>query len=200
KPITCTSITCLGDGCGLAAIGLEQSELGPWGRLISPATWAYNWATEGTFPSSVDVGYWGVGMAGGLFGPVTLAASYVKAFVDDDLARKVAEVRRTEAHSPYARGIMAITGWGPPSASAMDFAYAGGTAWQHPDGAWVTVVDDRKRMIANYHPRAFVSIRRPVWPLQPIPGRKGKYVFSDKTTAPPPGKHHMLAPNERDSA
>ncbi|HEY6877206.1 MAG TPA: hypothetical protein VI299_04265, partial [Polyangiales bacterium] len=83
--------------------------------MLSPATWIYNYQTQGSGPSSIDVGYWGISLAGGIFAPVSLAVSYLKALVDDDIQRKVMEVRKTEKASPYSRGILALTGWGPPS-------------------------------------------------------------------------------------
>lgn len=163
----------------LAAIGLDRLGKGPAGALISPATWIYNFKSQGSTPSSVDIGYWGVSLAGGIFAPVSLAASYVKALVDDDIQRKVAEVRRSEAASPYCRGILALTGWGPPSSIAGQFASAGATTWQHQNGVWVTILDGSGKMIPNFSPSCYRAIVRPVWPLRLAAGGSG-YVTTDK--------------------
>jgi hypothetical protein len=163
----------------LAAIGLERIGRGPLGAVISPATWAYNYNTQGSVPSSVDVGYWCVSLGGGIFGPVSLAASYIKSLVDDDLQRKVLEVRRSESSSPYSNGILALTGWGPPSSLAAQFASAGGTAWQHHNGAWVSIVDGTGKMIPNFRPSCYSAIVHPVWPLRAAPGGTG-FVITDK--------------------
>ena len=163
----------------LAAIGLDRLGKGPAGVLISPATWVYNFKSQGSTPSSVDVGYWGLSIAGGIFAPVTLAASYIKALMDDDIQRKVLEARRSEASSPFSKGILALTGWGPPSSLAAQFASAGGTTWQHQNGVWVSIVDGSGKMIPNYRPSCYRAIVRPVWPLRTSPGGSG-YVTTDK--------------------
>lgn len=164
----------------LAAIGLEKVGRGPWGNTITPATWVYNaWSRE-ALPTSVDVGYWGVGIAGGAFAPVSLALSYIKAWVDDDIESKVAQVRATEATSRHAPGVLAVIGWGTPSALAADYARVGATAWQHPNGVWVTAIDGRNNLIIDYKPRSYMQIRRPYHPLRPIPGRTHEYFVSDK--------------------
>jgi hypothetical protein len=165
-------------GGHLAAIGLEKLGKGPVGAVISPATWLYNYKAQGSKPSSVDVSYWGISLAGGIFAPVALAAAYVKSLVDDDLQRKVLEVRRSEAGSPFNQGILALTGWGPPSSFAGKFANAGGTTWQHSNGLWVSVVDGKGRMIPNFRPSVYTAIVRPIWPLQAAPG--GGYMTTDK--------------------
>ena len=162
----------------LAAIGLDRLGKGPFGAVISPATWIYNFKTQGSTPSSVDLGYWGVSLAGGLFAPVSLAASYIKALVDDDIQRKVLEARRSESSSPYSKGILALTGWGPPSSLAGKFASAGATTWQHQNGVWVTVLDGAGKMIPNFRPKCYRAIVRPVWPLQQAQG--DAYVTTDK--------------------
>jgi hypothetical protein len=148
------------------------------GNLISPAIWLYNWQSSGATPSMVDGAYYAVSLAGGILAPAALAASYVKALVDDDLERKVNQARQTEPHQ-YRPGIQAIVGWGPPSAIAGEFAMAGGTAWQAPNGIWVAIVDANKRLIPNYQPAHAVAIRRPVWPLKAAPNGSG-YMIEDK--------------------
>lgn len=163
----------------LAAIGLERIGHGPLGNMLTPATWTYNWKTQGSTPSSVDVGYWAVSLGGGIFAPVGIAISYLKSLVDDDMQRKVLAVRDSEAQSPYRQGILALAGWGPPSALAAAFAKSGGTAWQHHNGVWVTVVDGKGKMISNFRPTVFRAIVRPVWPLQAARGGGG-LVITDK--------------------
>lgn len=162
----------------LAAEGLTRAGKGPLGVVISPATWAYNYKTQGSVPTSVDVGYWGVSLAGGIFGPVALAASYLKALVDDDVTRKLTQVRQAEPER-FRQGILALVGWSSPSSMAGEFAAAGGVAWQHPNGLWVSVVDGQKRMIATYRPLKYQAIYRPVWPLQKVTGGSG-FVTTDK--------------------
>lgn len=162
----------------LAAEGLERAGKGALGMVISPATWAYSYATQGSTPSSVEVGIWGVSLAGGIFGPVTLAAEYIKALVDDDITRKLALVRQGEPNR-FRPGILALVGWSSPSALAGEFAAAGGVAWQHPNGIWVSVVDGKKRMISDYRPLKYQAIYRPIWPLQKAPSGKG-FVITDK--------------------
>jgi hypothetical protein len=166
-------------GGHVAAIGLTRIGRGPLGAIITPATWIYNYESQGSTPSSVDVGYWGVSLAGGILGPVSLAASYIKALIDDDVQRKVLEVRKAEAPSPYCKGILALTGWGPPSSLAAKFAIAGGTAWQHHNGVWVGVVDGSGKLIPNFRPRSYRAIMHPIWPLQSA-AAGGGYVVTDK--------------------
>jgi hypothetical protein len=165
-------------GGHLAAIGLTKAGKGPLGVLISPAVWLYNWQFSGSTPSSVDGAFYAISLAGGIFAPVALAASYVKALMDDDIERKVNEARQTEP-ALYRPGIQAIVGWGPPSALAGEFAMAGGTSWQAPNGIWVTIVDANKRLIPNYKPVHASAIRRPVWPLTAAPNGSG-YMIEDK--------------------
>jgi hypothetical protein len=162
----------------LAAEGLTKVGKGGYGCVISPATWAYNYKTQGSTPTSVDVGFWGVSLAGGIFGPVALAGSYLKALVDDDVTRKVAAVRASEP-ARCRPGILALVGWGPPSSLAGDFAATGGVAWQHPNGLWVSVVDGQKRLVPDYQPLKFQAIIRPVLPLKKAPGSKG-FMTTDK--------------------
>lgn len=162
----------------LAAIGLQRTGKTVLGSLISPATWFYNWVTTGTLPTSVDYGFWILSIGGGMFGPASLAATYVKALVDDDIHRKVLEARSSEP--PHVRpGIHALIGWGTPSGIGGRLAVAGGTAWQHPNGVWVGLVDDRRRPVSNYSPKLASDLRRPVWPLTAGPGG-GRYMIHDK--------------------
>ena len=153
----------------LAAIGLKRMNRGPLGILVSPVTWAYNFNVQGSVPTSVDAAFWAIALPGGILASAALAASYVKALVDDDVERKLEEVRRGERPSRRP-GILALAGWGPPSSLAGHFARKGGTAWQHSNGLWVSIVDAREKMIVDYTPAHPISIRRPVWPLQRAPG------------------------------
>lgn len=163
----------------VAAIGLERAGFGPLGVIISPATWVYNYKAQGGTPSSVDVAYWGLSLAGGVFAPVSLAVSYIKALIDDDIQKSVMEVRKTEKDSSYRLGIMAVTGWVPPSSIAATFARGGGVAWQHENGVWVSVVDGKGRLIPNFRPTKYRAIVRPVYPLQAAPAGDG-YRVTDK--------------------
>jgi hypothetical protein len=153
-------------GGHLAEIGLARAGAAPLGAIISPATWVYNYKTQGSAPSSVELAFWGVSLAGGIFAPVSLAVSYIKSLVDDDIQRKVIEARKTEKDSPYSPGILAVTGWGPPSSIAATFARSGGVAWQHDNGVWLSIVDGNGRLIPNFKPKKYRAIVRPVWPLK----------------------------------
>lgn len=162
----------------VAAEGLERVGKGPLGVVINPATWAYNFATKGATPNSVDYAFWAISLGGSILAPAALVAQYFKGMIDDDVQRKLVEVRSTEPKR-CALGIAAIGGWGTPASLAGEFARAGGVAWMHPNGLWVSIVDGRKRLIANYRPRRYAAIRRPVWPLKMAPNRSG-FMVTDK--------------------
>lgn len=92
-------------GGTIASIGLEQSGKKIAGVLVTPATWALNYAADGSKPNAVDIGIWASGF---LSAPAAIVSGFLKAAVDDDINRKLALVQAKEP-SKSARFIKACT-------------------------------------------------------------------------------------------
>jgi len=148
----------------VASITLEQTGRKVAGALITPATWALNHATDGSTPSAVDVGIWGAGF---FAAPAAIATGIIKAFVDDDINRKLAQIQSKEPQQ-YAKFIKACYNYemAPPSVNAMTIASRGGTAWVTSVGLWVYITDARNNLVADYQPQEYTSIYRPRKPYR----------------------------------
>lgn len=163
----------------LAVIGLDKMGQKVAGKLLTPAVWATNYAVNGKIPDKVDLGFFGTGLFGGAAGPASIATGIVKAVVDDDLEQKLKLVRQSE--KPEFRKYIKATyhyASAPAGINAMTIASMGGTAWQHPNGLWVYLTDERNLLVPNFKPQKSVKVYRPVWPLQSMGG--GKFRFTGK--------------------
>ncbi len=148
----------------VASIGLEQTGRRVAGVLVTPATWAANHAADGSSPGVVDVGIWLLGL---ISGPASIATGTIKAFVDDDINRRLAIVRSKEP-SKYAKTIRACSDYGiaSPAINAMTIANRGGTAWITNIGLWVYITDAKGQLVADYEPKEFVTMYRPKSPYR----------------------------------
>lgn len=148
----------------VASIGLEKVGQKVAGSLVTPATWGLNYLAEGSAPSVVDVGIWGSGF---FSGPASIVTGVVKAFVDDDIAQKIARIQAKEPPK-YAAYIKACYNYGmaSPSINAMTIANRGGTAWISSIGLWVYITDEDDKLVCDYQPLDFVTMYRPKSPLK----------------------------------
>lgn len=163
----------------IAVIGLEKTGQKIAGKLLSPAVWAVNYAVNGKTPDKVDVGIYSTGLLGGAAGPASIVTGVVKAVVDDDINQRLKLVRSNEK-PVYRNGILPAYYFSssPPAINALKIASMGGTAWQHPNGLWVYIIDENNLLVANFKPERAIKVYRPVWPLQSMGG--GKFRFTGK--------------------
>lgn len=148
----------------IASIGLEQTGKRVAGALVTPATWAMNYAAEGNKPGIVDVGIWGAGF---ISAPASIATGLVKAVVDDDISQRLRRVREKEP-SKYSRFINDCHSYASssPQINAMTIASKGGTAWVSSVGLWVYITDARGKLVADYLPADYTTIYQPQKPYQ----------------------------------
>ncbi|WP_288129718.1 hypothetical protein [Microbulbifer sp.] len=148
----------------IASIGLEQTGKKVAGALVTPATWAVNFAAEGTKPGAVDVGIWATGF---LSGPAAIFTGLTKAAVDDDTQRKLEQVKFKEP-SKYSQFIRPCSNYGfsSPQIIAMTIASRGGTAWISNIGLWVYITDANDNLVADYQPTDFLKMYHPQKPYQ----------------------------------
>jgi len=163
----------------LAVIGLEKIGQKMAGKLLTPAVWAANYATNGKTPDKADVSLFGAGFLGGAAGPASIVTGIVKGVIDDDMEQRLKLVRSSE--SPEHRASIKPTYYfasAPPAINAMTIASMGGTAWQHPNGLWVYITADEDLLVPNFQPKKSKKTYRPVWPLQSMGG--GKFRFTGR--------------------
>ena len=149
-----------GDVC---SITLEK--LGVTSAFVSPAIWVIS----GEAPDAVDIGLWGMGLAGGIAGAAGMATSVLKSYVDDDIHKRVLAIRHVEG-PPYAKFInstVKYSSWAGDGINAMSVAAAGGTAWE-TRGIWVYVTDARGKLVCDYEPKVANTVYGPLLPLRPV--------------------------------
>lgn len=161
----------------IASIGLEQTGKKVAGALITPATWAVNYAAEGSRPGAVDIGIWATGF---LSAPAAIATGLTKSIVDDDTQRKLEKVKSKEP-SKYSQFIRPCSNYGfsSPGIIAMTIATRGGTAWISNIGLWVYITDANENLVADYQPVDFLKIYHPTKPYQT--GTKGGFNWETVT-------------------
>lgn len=154
-------------GGTVASIGLEQSGKKVAGALVTPATWALNYAAEGSKPGVIDVGIW---LSGFFSAPASIATGVIKAFVDDDINQKLALVQSKEP-AQYSKFIKACYNYGMagPAINAMNIANQGGTAWITSVGLWVYITDANGHLVADYKPAEFHTLYQPKKPYKARP-------------------------------
>lgn len=149
----------------VASIGLEQTGKRVAGTLVTPATWALNYAAEGAKPSSIDFGIYATGFVSG---PAAIITGLWKSIMDDDISRKLRIIQAKEPapHSKYIRPCDGL-GYAPPQVNAMNVARRGGTAWKTSLGLWVYITDANGLLVADYTPKEFVQLFQPHKPYKP---------------------------------
>ncbi len=160
----------------VAVIGLETTGKKIAGRLVTPAVWVLNYAANKKAPDTIDVGLYGMGLLSNIAGVASIATGVVKAVVEDDMANKLRIIRAAEGTS-FIRPTYHFSS-APAAINAMTIASLGGTAWKHPNGLWVYITDAKGYMVANYKPKKYVKLYRPIWPLQPLGA--GKFRFTSE--------------------
>lgn len=157
----------------IASMGLTKIGRPIAGIVVTPAVWVLNYATQGSTPDAIDVGIFGSGF---ISGPGAIFTGLVKAAVDDDIDKKLREVKAGE-DPRYAAFIQPCNRYASnaPQINAMTIASKGGTAWKHTNGLWVYITDARGKIINDFQPRKAVIIYRPKIPM--IKGRDGRLVW-----------------------
>jgi hypothetical protein len=151
-------------GGKLAAIDVAKVAGKAAGAIVEPAVWVIS----GERPDEVDVGLWLTGLAGGALGVAAVATGLLKAFVDDDVEKRLALARAAEPPDQRAmiRWCGAYSCLAGQHINAMSIAAAGGTAWEAASGIWVYMVDARGLLVPDYQPRVARRVYQPLLPLQ----------------------------------
>ena len=143
---------------------------------MTPAVWVLNYSTQDAVPDEVDVGLYAMGFFGGVASVAAIGTGIIKALVDDDIDRKLAEIQLTQEHQ-YRPFIKACSRYAmsSPQINAMTIASQGGTAWKHTNGLWVYITDIHGRLVHNYSPTNPVMTYRPTEPLENASNGKFKW-------------------------
>lgn len=134
-------------------------------------------AAFGPDSDAVDASLIGLGLLGGPVGLAATITSFVKAVVDDDTRRRVAEVKAAEDKTVVG-GIKATTSYSMAAGAGINartIASRGGTAWQHPNGVWVYLQDINGLLVCDYEPRVAKNIFQPLLPLRPVGNGRFKW-------------------------
>lgn len=163
-------------GSTVAAIGLEKTGHSVAGNLVTPAVWAANYAVNGNVPSSVDVSIYGAGF---ISAPASIAVGVFKAVMDDDINRKVEDIK-VKQDPMFRQFIYAVQNYSglPPFIAALKIAENGGTAWRGHNNQWVYITDSNGLLLTDYEPKGAVQTIRPVYPFKE---KNGKFDICSKT-------------------
>lgn len=126
-------------------------------------------AAFGSESNSIDAALIALGLLGGAAGVAGTVTGVVKSIVDDSIHRDLAEVKAVE-DKLVVSGIKSTTDYSKlagASINAQQIANRGGTAWQHPNGIWVYLMDGKGRLVCDYEPRVAKTILQPLLPLRP---------------------------------
>ncbi|GAA3943751.1 hypothetical protein [Litoribacillus peritrichatus] len=158
----------------IAAIGLDKVGRGTLGNLITPATWLLNYKVQGNTPSAVDVGIYASGFLSAFAGA---AVSTLKAYMDDDINKKVYAISQQQ-EPKFQPFILPVQNYGvnPPFIEAITIASHGGTTWQGKNGQWVYIVDAKGNLVLDFNPLDAVKVYRPDFPL--VKSSDGKFNYS----------------------
>ena len=161
----------------IAAIGLEKIGKTVAGNLVTPAVWVLNSAAKGSSPSLVDVGIYASGFVSA---PAAIAVSTVKALVDDNIYKKVEEIKLQHAVK-YRPFIQPVQNYGSdqPFIIALSIASAGGTAWQGQNRQWVYLTDATGLLVPDFKPNKFFQAIQPNYPFQF--NDKKEYIYCSRT-------------------
>ena len=150
---------------GFTAIGKNAA-----GVVVTPATWALNYAVDGRTPNAADLGIFSAGF---ISAPASAVVGLLKATVDDSINQKLKQAKQDEdpIHQPYIRACYHYS-YAPELINAQKIASAGGTAWLHKNGLWVYIVasppkkGDEELMVVDFKPKAAVKVYQPKQPLR----------------------------------
>lgn len=138
------------------------------GLIVQPAVWV----VTGTTPDALDGAIYTAGAIGTAIGVAALgiaaaAVDFVRGGVNDEIARRLENVRRSEPrrYRPFILPASRYSAFGPGGSEPGAIGGDGGTAWKHPSGMWVYITDARGRLICDYEPRMATEIIRPIQPL-----------------------------------
>ncbi|WP_390517553.1 hypothetical protein [Halioxenophilus aromaticivorans] len=147
----------------IASVGLNQVGKRVAGNIVTPATWALNYAADGSTPGKEDLMLFSAGFA-------ALSASVVvgtlKAVVDDRTKRQLQAVKQKEnpIHRKHIKACVYLD-WSPSPITASKIASAGGTAWLATNGLWCFITDAKGHHICDYTPNSFLKLYQPSMPL-----------------------------------
>lgn len=147
----------------IASVGLNQVGKRVAGNIVTPATWALNYAADGSNPTKEDLLIYSAGFA-------SLAASVavgtIKAVVDDKTKKQLKEVKQKE-NPIYRKHIKACAylDWSPSPIIATKIANSGGTAWQATNSLWCFITDANGHHICDFTPNSFLKLYQPSMPL-----------------------------------
>jgi len=162
----------------IASIGLAKIGKSVAGNLVAPAVWVLNYAAQRKTPDGVDVGLYIFAFTSSLAAPAAITTGLVKSAVDDDTARKLREVQsgiEIAAYRPYIIPCSTYS-YSSPLINAMTIASKGGTAWQHPNGLWVYLIDASGKLVVDFEPKIAINIYQANLPLQPT--KRGGFHWS----------------------
>lgn len=157
----------------IAAMGLDKTAGKALGKYVTPAVWALNYSASGAKPGEIDLGLFALGLNSFLALPATIVSLF-KAAVDDKTNQQVA-VAKIGEDPKYSRFLLpcSVYAMGAPAINALSIASKGGTAWQHPNGVWVFILDAEGKMVSDFKPNKFTMMYQPNQPL--VVGASGKF-------------------------
>lgn len=159
--------TILAAGTLAASSGIYLATKSGWGRVVAPAVWVTDYAVNGTKPDGVKVGMYSLSFLGPLGAFVGGVGAVLKGAVDDRTAELLEQVRASEpAHKRAGIHPVKVFKSCQDEIAAQLVASYGSTAWQHPNGLWVFIVDAGERFVCDHQPAAARTIYRPVIPLR----------------------------------
>lgn len=160
----------------IASMSLTKAGSKMGGALITPAVWAYSYATTNNAPSGVDASLYAAGFVGTIAAPATIIAGSIKAIVEDSLDEKLRHARVSE-NEKYRPFIKTCYRYASSSAliNAQTIAGNGGTAWMHPNGIWLYISDKRGFLVSDYQPTLSITTYGPKLPLEKA--RNGRFVW-----------------------
>lgn len=159
----------------VASMGLEKTSAKALGNWVTPAVWALNYKVNGAKPDAVDWGLWGLSWSAIGALPATIVSLF-KAAVEDKTNHEVRQVKLIEG-AKYAPFILPCStySYNAPQINAISIASKGGTAWRHPNGVWVYILDSSGKMVHNFTPKVYERIIQPTLPLKI--GSGGRYAI-----------------------
>lgn len=163
-----------GSSGAVASMAIGKTSAKSLGPYVTPAVWALNYTVDGSKPDTMDVGIFAVGLSSTVAAIPATVVSLFKATVDDKTNQELHLVRLGEEQK-YRRFIFpcSIFAMNPPAINALTIASKGGTAWQHPNGLWVYILDANGYLVHDFRPRNFAKLYQPEMPLSR--GKNGKF-------------------------
>jgi len=93
--------------------------------------------------------------------------STLQALIDDDTAIKLEHIKSIEPklYRDYIRPVYSPNNISGPYITAYELAGTGATAWHHPIGLWVYILDHNGKPVIDYKPVNPTMVFRPAFPL-----------------------------------